>query len=68
MRLTEGMKRAIKVVLAKQHGPAKLPCEMLYRGKAYVLVACCGEAHSNPYIDHCALCMPLWGICVEGPL
>jgi len=22
---------------------------------------CNGEAHSNPHIDHCSVCMPLWG-------
>lgn len=22
---------------------------------------CYGEAHSNPLIDHCAICMPNWG-------
>lgn len=22
---------------------------------------CTGEAHSNPYIDHCPVCMPGWG-------
>lgn len=23
---------------------------------------CPGEAHSNPYIDYCALCAPGWGL------
>ena len=23
---------------------------------------CNGDAHSNPYIDHCGVCMPNWGI------
>lgn len=22
---------------------------------------CTGEAHSNPHIDHCWVCMPYWG-------
>ena len=22
---------------------------------------CSGEAHSNPFIDHCGVCMPHWG-------
>lgn len=22
---------------------------------------CCGEAHSNPHIDHCGMCAPFWG-------
>ena len=25
------------------------------------LVPCPGEAHSNPFIDNCSLCMPRWG-------
>lgn len=25
-----------------------------------VIVECTGEAHSNPYIDHCYECMPYW--------
>jgi hypothetical protein len=25
------------------------------------LVPCPGEAHSNPFIDHCMLCAPRWG-------
>lgn len=25
------------------------------------LVACEGEAHGNPFIDNCTLCMPQWG-------
>jgi hypothetical protein len=24
-------------------------------------VECPGEAHSNPYIDHCMTCLPNWG-------
>ena len=24
-------------------------------------IKCQGEAHSNPYIDHCGICMPFWG-------
>lgn len=26
-----------------------------------VMVECSGEAHSNPFIDHCMVCMPNWG-------
>lgn len=25
------------------------------------LIPCTGEAHSNPYIDHCMMCAPRWG-------
>ena len=27
------------------------------------LIKCHGEAHSNPFIDHCMLCAPRWGWC-----
>jgi hypothetical protein len=26
------------------------------------LVPCHGEAHSNPFIDNCGVCMPRWGL------
>jgi len=26
-----------------------------------IWVKCTGEAHSNPFIDHCGVCMPHWG-------
>ena len=31
------------------------------------LVECTGAAHSNIYIDNCAMCMPRWGV-VEIPI
>jgi hypothetical protein len=27
------------------------------------LTKCTGEAHSNPFIDNCGICMPRWGVC-----
>lgn len=27
-----------------------------------MLVPCPGEAHSNPFIDNCGVCMPRWGL------
>lgn len=33
------------------------PCAQI-RG---MLVPCPGEAHSNPFIDNCGVCMPRWG-------
>lgn len=42
--------------------------EFRYRGKGYAVVPCPGSAHSGEgagYIDHCSLCAPLWGTCVE---
>lgn len=35
--------------------------ELYQRPKTGRLVPCPGSAHSNPYIDHCMLCMPRWG-------
>lgn len=32
------------------------------------VVKCIGEAHSNPYIDHCMICMPYWEnyvVCIQ---
>jgi hypothetical protein len=29
--------------------------------KRAIWVKCNGEAHSNPHIDHCGVCMPFWG-------
>lgn len=26
-----------------------------------IWITCTGEAHSNPYIDNCGVCMPYWG-------
>lgn len=26
-----------------------------------LLTPCTGEAHTNPYIDHCEQCAPRWG-------
>jgi len=26
-----------------------------------VPMPCSGEAHNNPHIDHCGVCMPHWG-------
>jgi hypothetical protein len=32
-----------------------------YVRKGWHLVECDGEAHSNPFIDNCYICAPLWG-------
>jgi hypothetical protein len=36
-----------------------------HRGIMYRIVTCDGEAHSNPHIDNCMSCAPLWGRRVE---
>lgn len=30
-------------------------------------VECCGEAHTNAYIDHCGVCAPNWGYWLVCP-
>ena len=40
---------------------------MAHHGKPQLwkVEKCPGEAHSNPRIDHCGVCMPRWGIVVK---
>jgi hypothetical protein len=38
-----------------------LKLKLYERKKTGKLVPCPGEAHSNPHIDNCMLCMPRWG-------
>lgn len=33
---------------------------MKYSKKKPVIVMCSGEAHENPFIDNCPVCMPYW--------
>lgn len=40
--------------------------------KTYAIrwVPCSGEAHGNPYVDHCGVCQPWWGeypVAVKAP-
>lgn len=36
-------------------------CKEHFLTHRIITVKCSGEAHSNPYIDHCGVCMPHWG-------
>jgi hypothetical protein len=36
-------------------------CKEHFSTHRIVTVKCTGEAHSNPYIDNCGVCMPHWG-------
>lgn len=36
-------------------------CKEHFATHKLVEVKCTGEAHSNPYIDHCMVCLPFWG-------
>lgn len=36
--------------------------ETIHVREGYVLKPCTGEAHGNPFIDHCGVCMKgVWG-------
>ena len=36
-------------------------CQKHFETHKLVKVECNGEAHSNPHIDHCMVCLPFWG-------
>jgi hypothetical protein len=36
-------------------------CREHFETHRLIDVKCTGEAHSNPYIDHCFVCLPHWG-------
>jgi hypothetical protein len=36
--------------------------------QSVIWVKCNGEAHSNPFIDHCIGCMPYWEDYPECPI
>lgn len=38
----------------------KFRCDTCAKKEGY-LKPCTGEAHRNPYIDNCWVCMPRWG-------
>lgn len=35
------------------------------RPKLFEVKPCTGEAHKNPFIDNCPVCMPYWGVVVR---
>lgn len=41
--------------------PKKQLCKDHDQTHEVVMVDCPGEAHSNPFIDNCMVCMPNWG-------
>ena len=60
--------RLLQEVADEIHGagqpPSKWAEDFQVIFKAYGLTIprpCTGEAHSNPYIDNCGVCMPRWG-------
>ena len=52
----------------EQKTPAVIFDRMAHKDKpsTYDVTRCTGEAHSNPWIDHCPVCMPHWGIVVRA--
>jgi hypothetical protein len=51
-----------KATLTGLMKPAHVGKTVRYRGKNFRIVECHGEAHSNPFIDHCMVCLPYWGV------
>jgi hypothetical protein len=51
----------------EQKTPAQIFDRMARKGKpdTWRVTHCTGEAHSNPWIDHCSVCMPRWGVVVK---
>jgi hypothetical protein len=54
------------------YGPTRVRCEAKikpgtpfckehFETHKLIVRECNGEAHSNPYIDNCGVCMPFWG-------
>lgn len=41
--------------------PSTSFCKEHFETHKLIEQKCNGEAHSNPYIDHCGVCMPHWG-------
>ncbi len=48
------------VLLSILSAEAGFPLEYVQK-KTGKMIPCDGEAHSNPHIDHCMVCMPRWG-------
>ena len=68
MKMSAGLKLAIKARLAKQPNGPLVPTVVTYLGKSYVASQCTGDAHDasvGGMIDNCYTCAPLWGIRVE---
>jgi hypothetical protein len=75
MRISKGL-QAVVSHHAAQLGRCSAPgatvmhdvvrIEFVYRGKRYAVVPCPGSAHSNAFVDGCALCLGVtWGATLE---
>lgn len=66
VKISKALNRAIKAkMMADDPKRSMAPTVMRHGGHRYVLSECTGEAHSNPHIDHCGMCAPLWGVRTE---
>jgi hypothetical protein len=51
----------IRLYLAERQTPAAIEHDLKERFGIEPITKCNGEAHSNPFIDNCMVCMPRWG-------
>jgi hypothetical protein len=53
--------------IEREKTPVMIFDRMAHEGRTelYNVTQCTGEAHSNPYIDHCGVCAPFWGVVVK---
>jgi hypothetical protein len=63
IKIERSMGREKIIIPAESLAEAKKYPDRKPRTKIVQLVKCKGEAHSNPFIDHCGVCMPRWGWC-----
>lgn len=54
--------------IEREKSPAYIFDRMAHsdKPKLYDVRKCDGEAHSNPWIDHCFECAPYWGVNVRA--
>ena len=64
----EGAETVAQNWIDQNHQPVTITDHMARRSKPnfYTVTECTGAAHANAFIDHCAVCMPRWGIIVKG--
>ena len=70
LKKVSSMSLALKIAtkwIDEQKTPARILDHMARKGqpKEYSVTRCIGEAHNNPFFDHCNICMPNWEIVVK---
>jgi hypothetical protein len=68
--LNEAATKALNALESKVEGhdaPITITDRRARKGKpsAFTATLCTGAAHSNPFIDHCGVCMPFWGVVIR---